>query len=105
MYDFYLNVFVFFLLLFILKVVNLGMFWWVVWFEEKWVKWIDYIVRFFLNVVFMYFLFFYVYVLFIGVVVVIMIVLVIYYCFFIKRKLIKWEKLIDLEEKCMGYFY
>ncbi len=46
MHDSYSNVFVFFLLLLILKVVNLGMSWWAVWFEEKWAKWTDYIVRF-----------------------------------------------------------
>ncbi|MES9764515.1 ABC transporter permease [Priestia megaterium] len=105
MHDSYSNVFVFFLLLLILKVVNLGMSWWAVWFEEKWAKWTDYIVRFFLNAVFTYFLFSHAYAFFTGIVAVIMIALAIYYRSLTKRKPIKWEKLIDLEEKRMGYFY
>ncbi|TYR78994.1 ABC transporter permease [Priestia megaterium] len=103
--DSYQTVFLFFILLVGLKVINLAVAWWFSYFGERPSKWIDYVVRFFLNGAFTYFLFVHAHPLFPVVMGIIIVGLAFYYRSLAKGKPLKWEKLIELEEKRMSLFY
>lgn len=101
----YSTIFTHLILLLILKAINLKMTWWSVYFEEKYARWIDYLVRFLLNGVFVYFLFVGSYAFFPAVTGAIIIGLALYYRSLVKAKPLKWETLIELEERRVAMFY
>lgn len=101
----YRSFFPFLLLLCVVKMANLFIRWRVQFFVEKNVHMIDSLVRYFMNLVLLYFLFSNAVLWFIIPVIALYFILYAYYYTQTKLKGLKWEVLIDLEEKRMMSFY
>ncbi len=101
----YSTIFMFLLFFLGLKALNIGMSWWAVYFEEPMAKLTDFFVRLLLNGSFAYFLFVDAPLLFSVATAAIIIGLTSYYRALTAKKPLKWERLIELEEKRMGLFY
>ncbi len=98
----------FFSLLFaviLIKLINLLIRWQVQYFIESSVKWTDSIIRFFINIVLLYFLFSAAPLLFAAVPALILVFLYLYYKKQTTLKGLKWEQLIEEEERRMNAFY
>lgn len=101
----YSVIFTFLLLFLALKVLNMAMSWWATYFEESMAKVIDFLVRFFLNSSFAYFLFVKAHLVFAIATAAIIIGLAFYYRALTTKKPLKWERLVDAEERRMAMFY
>jgi ABC-2 type transport system permease protein len=98
------NFFLFFIIMAIIKGWNLLVRWQIQYFVEASSQRVDTVIRYFLNVISLYFLFSgeYIYLAVLGV---LMILLFFYFRNQISNKGLKWERLIELEEKRMTSFY
>lgn len=96
--------FLFFFVISILKGWNLLVRWHIQYFVEKSVYTTDSLVRYFINALFLYFLFTNE-IVFMAILGVIMLFLLIYFRNQVSEKGLKWEQLIDLEERRMTSFY
>ncbi|SEN12219.1 ABC-2 type transport system permease protein [Mesobacillus persicus] len=95
----------FLLILLVLKGFNLLIRWKVQYYIEKNTHKVDSIVRFFANAVLLYLLFDGANLIFIAILAIVLVLLFIYYQSQTKEKGLKWEYLIEQEEKRMGAFY
>ena len=98
------NFFLFFIIIAIIKGWNLLVRWQIQYFVEASAQRVDTFIRYFLNVISLYFLFSGE-AIYLAVLSVLMILLFVYFRNQITNKGLKWERLIDLEEKRMTSFY
>ncbi|MCM3004761.1 ABC transporter permease [Priestia koreensis] len=94
-----------FVLLLVIKALNMSMQWSSNYFQEPSSRWVDLIVRFMLNMAFIYLFVLNAYPLFIVAVGVLLVALTAYYRALTKKKPLPWEQLIELEERRVRFFY
>lgn len=92
-------------LLLVIKALNMSMQWSSNYFQEPSSRWVDLIVRFLLNMAFVYLFVLNAYPLFIVAVGVLLVALTAYYRALTKKKPLPWEQLIELEERRVRFFY
>lgn len=97
--------FILLIALILIKWINILIRWNVQYFIEKNVRWTDGLIRFFINVVLLYFIFSGAQILFAAVPAGVLILLYYYYKKQAKDKGLKWEQLIEDEERRMNAFY
>ncbi|UNL85561.1 ABC transporter permease [Priestia koreensis] len=94
-----------FVLMLVIKALNMSMQWSSNYFQEPSSRWVDLIVRFMLNMAFIYLFVLNAYPLFIVAVGVLLVALTAYYRALTKKKPLPWEQLIELEERRVRFFY
>lgn len=97
--------FTLFFCLVVLKSFNVTIRRYIFYYIETSVHRIDSVVRFFINGLTLYFLFSRVNIIFVFVMFALLLMLSVYFCRAVKEKGLKWELLIEQEEKRMGSFY
>jgi ABC-2 type transport system permease protein len=97
--------FYFLMMLLIVKCWNLALRWHIQYYVEKNVHFIDSCIRYCINAVFLYLLFSNANILFLVLIFAVMVILYVYFRSQTKNKGLKWEYLIDLEERRMTSFY